>query len=118
MPADFHPCPCCGARTVAKKFVYDICPVCGWEDDPDQSDLSSNHMSLEDARRRFGERSACKAHWEGHVVTEGQWELAVDLGLVYVGPHDGERHYRADDWEQRVRAMIPPHTWEGDRGDA
>lgn len=26
-------CPCCGCRTLDERGVYDICPVCFWEDD-------------------------------------------------------------------------------------
>lgn len=37
MPA-FHPCPCCGHRTLPERRLYDLCPVCFWEDDPHQTD--------------------------------------------------------------------------------
>lgn len=26
-------CPCCGFKTLDERGVYDICPVCFWEDD-------------------------------------------------------------------------------------
>ena len=28
-----HPCPCCGNHTIGEPAVYEICPVCFWEDD-------------------------------------------------------------------------------------
>lgn len=28
-----HPCPCCGYRTLPARGFYDLCPVCGWEDE-------------------------------------------------------------------------------------
>jgi hypothetical protein len=28
-----HACPCCGYRTLPGRGDYDLCPVCGWEDD-------------------------------------------------------------------------------------
>jgi hypothetical protein len=32
-----HPCPCCGFLVFDQPAgSYDICPVCGWEDDPVQ----------------------------------------------------------------------------------
>lgn len=31
------PCPCCGHRTLPELGQYDLCPVCFWEDDPNQS---------------------------------------------------------------------------------
>jgi hypothetical protein len=26
-------CPCCGYKTLPEKHLYDICPICFWEDD-------------------------------------------------------------------------------------
>jgi len=26
-------CPCCGCRTLRERGVFEICPVCWWEDD-------------------------------------------------------------------------------------
>lgn len=28
-----HPCPCCGYRTLPTRGDYEVCPVCGWEDE-------------------------------------------------------------------------------------
>lgn len=33
MPRLFHRCPCCGAHTLRARARYDICTLCGWEDD-------------------------------------------------------------------------------------
>ncbi|MCZ8400604.1 CPCC family cysteine-rich protein [Achromobacter xylosoxidans] len=30
-------CPCCGRLTLHELDVYEICEICGWEDDPVQS---------------------------------------------------------------------------------
>ncbi|MCQ2403933.1 MAG: hypothetical protein MJ202_09440 [Lentisphaeria bacterium] len=48
-------CPCCGIRTLETKGEYEICPVCGWEDDPVQAKDhaypgGANELSLKDAR--------------------------------------------------------------------
>ena len=54
------PCPCCGKSTLTEEppGTYEICPVCGWEDDDAQfrnADLSggANEMSLNEARAKF-----------------------------------------------------------------
>ncbi|WP_089401385.1 CPCC family cysteine-rich protein [Noviherbaspirillum humi] len=48
-------CPCCGQRTISEPGAYEICSVCGWEDDPVQSadpkyTGGANRESLESAR--------------------------------------------------------------------
>jgi hypothetical protein len=55
------PCPCCGSRVLEELGVYEICDVCGWEDDPVQSaDLSyaggANSLSLSAARKLWQEK--------------------------------------------------------------
>lgn len=50
-------CPCCETSLVTE---YDICPVCGWENDPiqlAQPDYSggANKMSLNEAKRVYAE---------------------------------------------------------------
>lgn len=55
-----HPCPCCGFRTLAEeeRGSFEICPVCGWEDDfvqyrdPDHRG-GANPESLNEARAAF-----------------------------------------------------------------
>jgi hypothetical protein len=60
-------CPCCGNLTRLREEIgtYDICPVCGWQDDSVQFndptyDGGANEMSLNDARanyKKFGAKS-------------------------------------------------------------
>jgi hypothetical protein len=52
---DHLPCPCCGSRVLTRSGEYEICGVCGWEDDPAQAsdpDLrgGANKPSLKQAR--------------------------------------------------------------------
>ncbi|WP_084170165.1 CPCC family cysteine-rich protein [Paraburkholderia ferrariae] len=52
-------CPCCESRTLVDLGNYEICDICGWEDDPVQSDDptfegGANRWSLNEAR----------AHWQ------------------------------------------------------
>ncbi|WP_250528588.1 CPCC family cysteine-rich protein [Caballeronia sp. GAWG2-1] len=55
MQKDLLPCPCCNSLTLSGRGDYEICDVCGWEDDPVQSDDpefagGANRSSLNEAR--------------------------------------------------------------------
>lgn len=55
-------CPCCGQHFFTEKDAYEICPVCGWEDDPLQRrepDFAggANELSLKDAKRKYHEET-------------------------------------------------------------
>lgn len=61
-----YKCPCCGYYTFENKpnGLYDICPVCFWEDDlfayEDQDRVSDcNHVSLNKAKQNYKEFGAC-----------------------------------------------------------
>ena len=54
-------CPVCGKHVFEEAGAYEICPVCGWEDDPLQRrepDFSggANKISLEDYIKAYRER--------------------------------------------------------------
>jgi hypothetical protein len=56
--SELAPCPCCRSRTISEPGTYEICDVCGWEDDPVQSadpDYrgGANKMSLREARNTW-----------------------------------------------------------------
>lgn len=60
MSKPLNACPCCGKLTLSGKppGTYEICDVCGWEDDEVQyknPDLAggANETSLNEARRRY-----------------------------------------------------------------
>ncbi|MDR7873986.1 hypothetical protein HB991_18625 [Yersinia mollaretii] len=51
-------CPCCGEAVIDEPGCYEICPVCGWEDDPVQStdpdyEGGANKMSLKSAQLAY-----------------------------------------------------------------
>lgn len=53
-------CPCCHAltRSTLEHGTYEICPVCGWEDDDLQSSMpdfggGANNESLNEARANY-----------------------------------------------------------------
>ena len=55
------PCPCCGSRVFTEQGKYEICEVCGWQDDPVQSadpDYAggANKLSLNQARKEWSIR--------------------------------------------------------------
>ncbi len=53
-------CPCCGYMTLPERGHYDICDVCGWEDDGQDNDDAdrvwggpNSDLSLSKARANF-----------------------------------------------------------------
>ena len=51
-PDTVFECPCCRLPTIAEPGGYEICNVCGWEDD-DCFGGGPNHCSLDQAQRNF-----------------------------------------------------------------
>ena len=52
------PCPCCGAKVFSSRGEFEICEICGWEDDPVQEadpDYAggANKKSLNQARTEW-----------------------------------------------------------------
>ena len=66
-------CPCCGYFTFEKKErAYDICPVCFWEDDPEQFKNptlhgGANHVSLAEAKINYKHFAACDTEMKKYV---------------------------------------------------
>ncbi len=61
---DKFKCPCCGYYTLGEEGVYDVCPVCFWEDDASQTrdpDMAggANKVSLSQARENYLKYGAC-----------------------------------------------------------
>lgn len=60
----FLRCPCCNCKTLGERSGYEICEVCGWEDDGQDDDIAdevlggpNGALSLTQARanyRQFG----------------------------------------------------------------
>lgn len=63
VPKVMEKCPCCGYYILDERGVYDICPVCFWEDnleteDPDKYN-EVNKLSLNEARANYLAFGAC-----------------------------------------------------------
>ena len=55
---DLYPCACCGERTTEGRSSYDICSVCGWQEDVVQNEDAdyaggANKLSLNEARANW-----------------------------------------------------------------
>ena len=51
-------CACCGQRTLPENSFYEICTICGWQDDDIQNDDpnfegGANDMSLNQAKMAY-----------------------------------------------------------------
>jgi oligopeptide/dipeptide ABC transporter ATP-binding protein len=60
---DLLPCPCCDSRVLTRPGGYEICDVCGWEDDPVQSAdpdhaAGANKQSLNQARAEWSTKKS------------------------------------------------------------
>src|SRR5277367_2064682 len=62
-------CPCCDCFTLSEVGVYDICPVCFWEDDGTTGEhgFSPNGLPLSEARANFREFGYNHPHNKAHV---------------------------------------------------
>ena len=75
-----YPCPCCGTAGLQAPNAYEICTVCGWEDDPVQAADEryrggANTSSLAEAKRLWRQRQS--AHLWHQIV----W-LAICIYLL------------------------------------
>jgi hypothetical protein len=71
-------CPCCDHFTLKERGLYEICPVCFWEDsgpDLDRMDESSGNnsgLTLRQARENFRRLGACESSMFRNVCSSGQ----------------------------------------------
>ena len=61
-----HKCPVCGKTIFPSEGSYEVCGVCGWEDDPVQEDdpdfdVGANEYSLNEYKAKY--ESGWRADW-------------------------------------------------------
>lgn len=92
-------CPCCGFKTLDEAFAYDICEICGWEDDPTQQDypgldFGPNEGSLCEEQAELLKRIPAERTSYNGYVRDKEWrplladeclnpEAAIETGLDY-----------------------------------
>jgi hypothetical protein len=99
-----YPCPCCGHRTLPGVGDYDLCPVCYWEDDPNQSRLpwsqgGANGISLVECQQAYLTHGAVGI---GHLkkVRQPRVHENRDADWQPLDPADGEVNTALSDWNE------------------
>jgi Cysteine-rich CPCC len=72
-------CPCCRSKTLSEKGGYEICSVCGWEDDPVQSkdpaySGGANKDSLSLARMKWMNKQQARILGKSRWISETNLE--------------------------------------------
>lgn len=72
---DKFQCPCCDYFTLSERGIYDICPICYWEDDgldlnkPDKISGPNHGLTIAQARENFSKVGACNKDMIKHVIS-------------------------------------------------
>lgn len=72
-----YKCPCCGYYTLDSKGLYDICPVCFWEDEEveDHNEYNQcNRVSLSEARQNYLKFGSCTKDMRRYVRRPKSYE--------------------------------------------
>lgn len=103
-----YPCPSCGYLVFAEPCLYDICPICFWEDDVTQLRFvtysgGANKPSLYEAQKNYRAFGASQQDLSGfvrHPNAEDQRDLGwrpVDLATDLEMPGKGSSATYPDD---------------------
>lgn len=71
---DGFACPCCRYMTICQRNFYEICEVCGWEDDGDHDPKQisgPNHITLRQGQTNFALFGACDEASRVRVLKDG-----------------------------------------------
>ena len=75
-------CSCCGNYTLigeAEDILWDICPVCYWENDVRGDNIDqysgANHMTLAEGQKNYQAFGACDINMKQHVRLPRKAEL-------------------------------------------
>lgn len=100
-----EPCPCCGHRTLLERDYYELCPVCFWEDDPEQAERpwawgGANGISLVEGQQAYLRDGA--VHSEAvSKVRPPRPDEARDQNWQPYDPAEGELHPLYTEEEER-----------------
>jgi hypothetical protein len=82
-------CPCCDNKTLSERDNFEICPICGWEDDPIQNEQperwgGANGISLNLARDiwSWGRTGTCPLCGEKTLSAENRYEVCPICGWI------------------------------------
>ncbi len=103
-----YKCPCCGQKTLDSERMFDICSVCGWEDDNVQfSDPDfwggANFFSLNEYRKAFLEGKDVKKLQEeaqNRYDNQVKQDYAIKIRLILQKRLD---YGSADYWTQETK---------------
>lgn len=101
------PCPACGFVTLTDAYgSYEICVVCGWEDDAVQlanptSKGGANRESLADAQRSVLARFPLDIRQHAHLARSAQWRPLTDIEIELADRQREARHWH-------TRAVFEP----------
>ncbi|MBY5991324.1 CPCC family cysteine-rich protein [Ferrimonas balearica] len=114
-------CPCCTMPTLSERARYEICPICFWEDDGQDSDDADevrggpNHdYSLSEARTNFARHHTMYRPGDGHHFEREQKAMPMKKALFNAFAQAMERgddaHWRAALAQER--AYYDAQRWE------
>ena len=69
-----YKCPCCGQKTLDSEHMFDICSICGWEDD----NVQFSNPDLRGGANFFSLNEYRKAYLEGKDVKKLQEEASTE----------------------------------------
>lgn len=134
-PDEFLECPCCRHRTLPRRDLWEVCPVCNWEDDPfmthDESEeivefkpasvdvgyeidptlhaAGSGIITLAAARRNYQKFGACNMSGRNWVVSFTQFQKSIETDLY------GQKHWQEiarNRWPEEQQVVIASQTGE------
>lgn len=108
-----YPCPACGFLTFEEPSgSYDICPLCGWEDDPVQLAfprlrIGANGYSLLEAQQDALQDYPLALQQTGAYRRDAQWRplTEADVGQDTDAPTDGFSYFEA------AGVVSPTYYW-------
>ena len=84
-------CPCCGYPTLSSRGVFEICPLCGWEDDGQDDPYAdeiwggpNGDYSLSEARDNFNIYLTMYRQIDKVIFKQQAWKLPIKRALISI----------------------------------